>query len=149
MYTLHEDLCTFMTISCWIILRMRNVSDKSCSENQNTHFMFINFFKKLCHIWDNVEKCGTVRQVKADAIFVIQCMRFACWITRARHTFVICNTYCFSTATIVTWIHLNITFIHTLPLLFSYILMKRSRQKPCENWMLDATDWIWSGIMEI
>ena len=33
--------------------------------------------------------------------------------------------------------------------MFSYILMKRSRQKPCENWMLDTTDWMWSGIMEI
>jgi len=24
---LHEDLCTFMIISRWILLRMRNVSD--------------------------------------------------------------------------------------------------------------------------
>ena len=42
-----EDLCTFMIISRWILLRMRNVSDKSCRENQNTHFMFNNFvFRK-------------------------------------------------------------------------------------------------------
>jgi hypothetical protein len=27
-----------------MILRMRNVSDKSCRENQNTHFMFGNIF---------------------------------------------------------------------------------------------------------
>jgi len=26
---------------------MRNVSDKSCTENQNTHFMFNNFFSKI------------------------------------------------------------------------------------------------------
>ena len=38
--TLLEDLCTFMPISRWILLRMRNVSDKSCRENQNTHFIF-------------------------------------------------------------------------------------------------------------
>jgi len=138
-----------MIISCWILLRMRNVSDKSCSENQNTHFMFNNVFKKkLCHIWDNVVKCGTVRQAKGDTICVIQCMRFACWITMARHTFVIYN-YFFSTATVVMWIHLSVTFIHTLPVLFSYILMKRSRQKPCENWMLDTANWMLSGIMEI
>ena len=31
--------CTFMTIYHWIILRMKNVYDKSCRENQNTHFM--------------------------------------------------------------------------------------------------------------
>ena len=45
--TLHEDLCTFMIISRWILLRTRNVSDKSCRENQNTHFMFNNFFSKM------------------------------------------------------------------------------------------------------
>jgi hypothetical protein len=45
--TLHEDLCTFMVISRWILLRMRNVSDKSCRENQNIHFMFNNFFPKI------------------------------------------------------------------------------------------------------
>jgi hypothetical protein len=33
-------------ISRWILLRMRNVSDKSCRENQNTHFMFINVLLK-------------------------------------------------------------------------------------------------------
>jgi len=26
---------------------MKNVSDKSCSENQNTHFVFGNFFPKI------------------------------------------------------------------------------------------------------
>jgi len=26
---------------------MRNVSDKSCTDNQNTHLMFINVFPKL------------------------------------------------------------------------------------------------------
>jgi hypothetical protein len=35
---------------------MRNVLDKICRENQNTHFMFNNFFRKLHRLWDNVEK---------------------------------------------------------------------------------------------
>jgi len=54
--TLHEDLSTFMIISRSVILRMRNVSDKSCRENQNTHFVFSNFFffRKSCRLWDNV-----------------------------------------------------------------------------------------------
>jgi len=34
--TLHDDLCTFMIISGWVILRMRNVSDESCRQNKNT-----------------------------------------------------------------------------------------------------------------
>jgi hypothetical protein len=41
--TLHEDVFTFMTISCRILLRMRNVSNKSYKENQKTHFMFKTF----------------------------------------------------------------------------------------------------------
>ena len=36
---------------------MRNISDKCCRENQNTHFMFNNlFFRKSCRLLDNVEK---------------------------------------------------------------------------------------------
>jgi hypothetical protein len=42
MGTLHEDLCTFMVTSHVILLRMRNLSDRSCRENQNTQFVFIN-----------------------------------------------------------------------------------------------------------
>jgi len=32
------NIRTFMIISRSIILTLRNVSDKSCRENQNTHF---------------------------------------------------------------------------------------------------------------
>ena len=43
MSTSLEDLCAFVMISRPILLRMRNVPDK-CIKNQNTHFMFDNFF---------------------------------------------------------------------------------------------------------
>jgi hypothetical protein len=33
-----------MAISRYILLQMRNVLDKICRENQNTHFMFSKFF---------------------------------------------------------------------------------------------------------
>ena len=36
MGTIHEDISTFMIVSQRILLRMRNVPDKSCRENQNT-----------------------------------------------------------------------------------------------------------------
>jgi hypothetical protein len=42
--TLHEDLCTFMIISRRSFLRMRNMVHKTCREDQNTHFIFNNFF---------------------------------------------------------------------------------------------------------
>jgi len=38
MTPLHEDVCKFM-ISGRIILRIRNVSDESCRENQNTFYV--------------------------------------------------------------------------------------------------------------
>jgi len=38
MDTLHEDVSELMITSRWILLRMRNVLDKSCSENQNTSY---------------------------------------------------------------------------------------------------------------
>ena len=44
--TLHADRYTFLIISRSVLLRMRNVSDKSCTENQNTHFVFSNFLSK-------------------------------------------------------------------------------------------------------
>jgi hypothetical protein len=50
--TLHEaDRYTFF-ISLSVLLRMRNVSDKSCTENQNTYFTYSNFFspKKSCRL---------------------------------------------------------------------------------------------------
>ena len=43
---------TNMHISHSILLRMRNVSDKSCRENQKTHFMFSNFFPKNGAIYE-------------------------------------------------------------------------------------------------
>ena len=50
--TLHEDVFTFMTISCWFLLRMRNVSNKICRENQNAYFMFNNVLRKSCLSWE-------------------------------------------------------------------------------------------------
>jgi len=48
---MHEDLCTFMIISRRIHLRMRNFSDKTSEETQNTRFMLNNFFNiKLCRL---------------------------------------------------------------------------------------------------
>ena len=39
--TLREDQCKFF-ISRSVLLRMRNVSDTSCRENENTQFVFSN-----------------------------------------------------------------------------------------------------------
>jgi len=75
MGTLCEDQYTFMIISGLVLLRMRNVSDKSCKEFQNTHFIFSNFFfKKLCHWWYTVENYSKARQVTNDSMVHVQFM---------------------------------------------------------------------------
>jgi hypothetical protein len=51
-----RDLCTFMIVSRWILLRLRNVSDKRCRENQNTHFMFKNAFPEDRAVYEIIWK---------------------------------------------------------------------------------------------
>jgi hypothetical protein len=45
--TLHEDQYTFMIISHLFLLRMKNVSDKTCKENKNTILCSIMFFNRI------------------------------------------------------------------------------------------------------
>jgi hypothetical protein len=45
--TLPEDQYAVLIISHSLLLRMRNISDKSSRENQSTHFIFRNFFSKI------------------------------------------------------------------------------------------------------
>jgi hypothetical protein len=45
---------------------MRNVAIKRFRENQNTHFVLSNVFRKSCRLLDNVEKCGGAREATDD-----------------------------------------------------------------------------------
>jgi len=56
--TFHLDLYTVLIISRSVLRRMRNISDKKCRENQNTHFMSSDFFspEERAVYGDNVEK---------------------------------------------------------------------------------------------
>jgi hypothetical protein len=53
--TLQDDLRAFITISRWILLRMRNIADKSL-EKIKTHILCsITFARKSRRFLDNVE----------------------------------------------------------------------------------------------
>ena len=70
--TVHEDQYTFLIISRSVLLRMRNVSDKSCTENQNTHFVFNNFFFFENYaiyeiMWKNIVELGRPHDNMAHA----------------------------------------------------------------------------------
>ena len=59
--TLHEDRYTFLIISRSVLPRMRNVSDKNCRGNQNTHFVFSTFFlnRTVYEImWEKYRRAG-------------------------------------------------------------------------------------------
>jgi len=51
MGNLHANLSTCM-ISRSVLIRTRNVSDRSCRENQNTFCVQQLFFWKSCRLWD-------------------------------------------------------------------------------------------------
>jgi len=72
--TLHEDLYTFPITSRSILVRTKHVSDKSCTENQDTHFSSITFFRKYYHLRDNVEKYCRAKQVTDDNMAHARCM---------------------------------------------------------------------------
>jgi hypothetical protein len=83
--TLHEDLCTFTIISRSVLVKIRNASDKSCRENQNTHSRVDKspppHQNHAIHeiMWKKYCRAG-------KAQMTIWCMRTACWITNATET---------------------------------------------------------------
>jgi len=102
-----------MIIPRSVLLRTRNVSDKMCSENQNTHFVFRNFFRKSCRLWGNVKKNGKTGQATDDNI--TRRMYFACWVTKATDTYSEYYTYCFCTAMMVTRTSFHVTLYVSRP----------------------------------
>ena len=105
-----------MIITPWIHLRMRNVSG-NFEEKIKTHILcLLTSFRKSCRLWDNVEKHDTTGLAIDD---IIQPMLIACWITNAKNTHSEWVIHCFSTANMFTRRRPNISFIRTLPILFS------------------------------
>jgi hypothetical protein len=111
--TLHEDRYTFFVISRSVLLRMGNVSDKICRENQNTHFVFRDPPpKKIAPLRNNVEKYCRAGQATDDNMAHAHCMLDT---KGYKHTLTICNTYCFSSTTVVTRTRLCVTlYVHWL-----------------------------------
>ena len=82
--TLHEDQYTFLIIPCSVLLTVTNVSDKSRRENQNTRFVFSNFF-----FFENHAVCGIMwkNTVEPDRPqTTIRRIRIACWISKSTNT---------------------------------------------------------------
>ena len=97
-----------MTISRWFLIRMRNVLNESCIENQNVHFMF-SIFLENCAVYEIMSnKCCKAREATEDNI--MRCMRFACWIRLHARTHANTHKYVIlSTATMCSRTRLNVT----------------------------------------
>ena len=82
-----NDVFTFMTISLWIIFKIRNVSDKTCKK-KSKHAFYVpkNIFlsRKPWRLRDNLEKYGGARGYTNDV--TIQGVRVACWISKTTCT---------------------------------------------------------------
>ena len=96
----------FFILSRWIFPQNNKCSRQNFRENHNTHFMFNNyFFFKSYRLWDKKEKYCRAGQATdenmAHAHFMLNI-----WSTK--RTLRICDTYCFSTATIVEQTFLSV-----------------------------------------
>ena len=102
---------TLLIIFRSILLRKKNVSDKSCGENQNTLYSFDNYFPKIGQFMRYVGKHDTVTQA-TDGNTVLR-RKDAIWMTdnQDKNTdanSLILNNNCFSIAAMVTRARLNV-----------------------------------------
>ena len=79
--TLHEDVFTFMIISRRILIRMRNISDKSYREK--THILRSITFCENRTVYEVISK--NVVEPEATNDNIIWRMRFPCWIRLHAH----------------------------------------------------------------
>ena len=87
----------FVIISRSDLRKMRNISDSSCREYQNTRFS--SFFFKNRAVYEIIRK----NMLEPDRPqMTMWRMRIACWITKAKNTHSQYVNLCFSIATIVS-----------------------------------------------
>jgi len=81
----------------------QNVSRKS----KHTFCVQWLFFRKSCHLWNNVEKYCRAWQATDDNMAHVHCM--------LDNTLTICNVHCFAPATLVARTRLSVTlYVHFL-----------------------------------
>jgi hypothetical protein len=94
----NDDQYTFFNTSTSVLLRIANLADKICRENQNAHFMSKNF--SIHHTVYEIKCKNIVRAGHATYgdMGHVQCILDTSGYTNALR---VCKNYCFSTATMV------------------------------------------------
>jgi len=118
MGTLHEDQYTFSIILRSVLLRIKNISDLSCRETRNTHFVFYNFFcfsfenRAIYEImWKNIVERGRPQMI-------IWRMRIACWIPKATNAHTGCVFLIFQTFAVFCMLYV---FFWVIPRCLNFI----------------------------
>ena len=72
-YFTWRPIYIFFIVSRSILLRMKNISHKSCGVNHNMYFVYGDIYQRSCRLWDNVGKYCGVGQVTGDNIIPRMC----------------------------------------------------------------------------
>jgi len=75
-YLYMKNNITFLIRCRLVLLKIKNVSGKSCRENQNIHFMFSSFvfLRKSCRLLGNLEKYCRAAQTTEGSMPHAYCM---------------------------------------------------------------------------
>jgi hypothetical protein len=100
------------------------------AEKIKTHIWnSVTFFSKSRRLWENVVKYCRAGQATDGNLSRVHC-RLDTY--DYKHTLIICNAYCFSTATVVAWTRVNVT----LYVLVHYLTCKLTRMHAHFIWIL-------------
>ena len=83
MGTLRDDQYTFQIIYPSVLLRMINISGKSCGETRNKHFMLNNLFFENRAMYETMWKNVVEHRISQ---ITIRCLRIACWVLKSTNT---------------------------------------------------------------
>jgi hypothetical protein len=86
----------------------KNVWNKTCRQNQNTHFISNNFFRKSRRLWDKVQKYFRSGQATDDNRTHAHCMLYAYGY---KHTLTIYNTV-LTAFPLQQWLHERASLLH-------------------------------------
>ena len=93
----HIYIHIYIFVPPWILLRVRNISEQCCRENQNTHFVFSNFFFENSAfydiMWKNIVEPDRSHDHTAHTLCVLDVYKY---------TLTVCNICNFSTVTMAT-----------------------------------------------
>ena len=129
-----------------VLLRIKNVSDRSCTESQKQTFKFNNFFfLKSYRLWDNVE--NTVEPKRPQV--TIWRTRIACWVykatdTRSKHETLIAfplQVWLHERAWMWSYAYIAVLYLMTVS---NARLGVDGRWIECECWRLTLWPWSWT-----